>query len=80
VSPALLILTEAEEVEKLRAEEEEGNRQLRSFNLKLQNRLVRVELENVDLKKHIQQTQEKLSNIERLIQEVEERGSRILSF
>ena len=74
--PALLVFTEAEEVGKLRAEVEEGKKQLQTLvngltaeNLELKSRMSKAELENTDLKSRFRLTEEKLAELEKLIRE-----------
>lgn len=74
--PALLVFTEAEEVGKLRADVEEGKKQLQTLvngltseNLELKSRMSKMELENTDLKGRIRLTEQKLTELEKLIRE-----------
>ena len=72
---ALLIFTEAEEAGKLRVEERNKQLQilvsgLATENLELKIRMAKMELKNMDLKRRIQHIEDRLGNIEPLIQDL----------
>jgi len=66
---ALLVFTEAEEVGKLRIEVEEGKKQLQTLVNGLTAKSLKLEQENMDLKNRIRLTEQKLSELEKLIRE-----------
>jgi len=66
---ALLVFTEVEEVGKLRAEVEEGKKQLQTLVNGLTAKSLKLEQENMDLKNRIRFTEEKLEELEKLVKE-----------
>jgi integrase len=66
---ALLVYTESAEVSKLKVEIEKGKEELQILVNTLTSKSIRLEEENKDLKRRIQRTEEKLSEIEKLIED-----------
>jgi integrase len=73
---ALLVFTDAAEVTKLRQEVDERNRTLQTLvngltteNLEMKSQVAQVRLENTDLKKRVQKTEEKLTEIMLMLKE-----------
>jgi integrase len=73
---ALLVFTEAQEVTKLRQEVEERNKTLQVLvngltteNLQMKSEIATVKLENTDLKRRVQRTEEKLTEIMKMLKE-----------
>jgi integrase len=73
---ALLVFTEAQEVTKLRQEVEERNKNLQTLvngltteNLEIKSKVANLELENTKFKKRFQKTEEKLTEIMKMLKE-----------
>jgi len=67
--PALLVFTEAEEVSKLRKEVEQSKSELQNMVNHLQMKSIRLEEENLDLKRRARKNEEQIVEIKKMIAE-----------